>query len=181
MFDPNSTMFLGVDPFQTIQSYSEISLIGEELDRHRQFGQSSVLDPSGHGDASVFRTLSESFVSDLSSYGTLAMPTILYDPPVQRVVLNHNGGFTVLGGQLESSKMERRRKEVMRGLEEYGSQKNEKQRRERLGKKFELLKSLIPNPSKPDRATIVSDTIEYIKELLRTVDELKVRVGKKKV
>ncbi|KAG0448513.1 hypothetical protein HPP92_027791 [Vanilla planifolia] len=166
MFDPNSTMFLGVDPFQTIQSYSEISLIGEELDRHRQFGQSSVLDPSGHGDASVFRTLSESFVSDLSSYGTLAMPTILYDPPVQRVVLNHNGGFTVLGGQLESSKMERRRKEVMRGLEEYGSQKNEKQRRE-FGEE-------------PDRATIVSDTIEYIKELLRTVDELKVRVGKKR-
>ncbi|XP_020597597.1 transcription factor EAT1-like, partial [Phalaenopsis equestris] len=32
----------------------------------------------------------------------------------------------------------------------------------------------------PDRATIVSDTIDYIKELLRTVDELKVLLERKR-
>lgn len=35
-------------------------------------------------------------------------------------------------------------------------------------------------PSQPDRATIVSDTIDYIKELLRTIDELKILVSKKR-
>ncbi|KAK8960993.1 Transcription factor bHLH89 [Platanthera guangdongensis] len=67
----------------------------------------------------------------------------------------------------------------MSSLEDCGTQKNEKQRRERLGMKFELLKSLIPNPTKPDRATIISDTINYIKELSRTLNELKLRAGKK--
>ncbi|WOL18390.1 transcription factor EAT1-like [Canna indica] len=61
-----------------------------------------------------------------------------------------------------------------------GGQKNEKQRRERLGKKFEDLKSLIPNSTKPYRASIVADTIEYINELLRTVEELKILVEKKR-
>ncbi|KAK9120450.1 hypothetical protein Syun_018067 [Stephania yunnanensis] len=56
----------------------------------------------------------------------------------------------------------------------------ERQRREQLNAKFQALKQLVPNPTKSDRASIVGDAIEYIKELLRTVDELKILVEKKR-
>ncbi|KAF3340494.1 transcription factor TIP2-like protein [Carex littledalei] len=62
-----------------------------------------------------------------------------------------------------------------------GIEKKEKQRRERLGEKYELLKALIPNRTKDDRATIVSDAIDYINELCRTVNELKLLVEKKRI
>ncbi|XAR54263.1 hypothetical protein NMG60_11029316, partial [Bertholletia excelsa] len=56
----------------------------------------------------------------------------------------------------------------------------EKQRRDDLNDKYNALKSLVPNPTKSDRASVVGDAIEYIKELLRTVDELKLLVEKKR-
>ncbi|XP_076926598.1 transcription factor bHLH91-like [Bidens hawaiensis] len=56
----------------------------------------------------------------------------------------------------------------------------EKHRRQQMGGKFEALKQLIPNPSKADRASIVGDGIEYINELKRTVEELKILVDRKR-
>ncbi|XP_061350577.1 transcription factor bHLH89-like [Gastrolobium bilobum] len=56
----------------------------------------------------------------------------------------------------------------------------EKQRRVDLSSKFDALKELIPNPSKSDRASVVGDAIDYIRELLRTVNELKLLVEKKR-
>ncbi|XP_019464543.1 PREDICTED: transcription factor bHLH91-like [Lupinus angustifolius] len=56
----------------------------------------------------------------------------------------------------------------------------EKQRREQLNGKYKILRSLIPNPTKIDRASVVGDAIEYIRELLRTVNELKLLVEKKR-
>nr|WIE96167.1 basic helix-loop-helix transcription factor [Loropetalum chinense var. rubrum] len=56
----------------------------------------------------------------------------------------------------------------------------ERQRRDRVNGKFMALRSLVPSPSKPDRASIVEDAIEYIKELLRLTNELKILVEKKR-
>ncbi|RVW29743.1 Transcription factor bHLH89 [Vitis vinifera] len=57
----------------------------------------------------------------------------------------------------------------------------EKQRREHLNDKYNALRSLVPNPTKSDRASVVGDAIEYIRELLRTVNELKLLVRKRDV
>ncbi|CAK9140454.1 unnamed protein product [Ilex paraguariensis] len=57
----------------------------------------------------------------------------------------------------------------------------ERQRRENLNDKYKALRNLLPNPTKHtknDRASIVGDAIEYIKELLRTANELKILVDK---
>nr|XP_043626642.1 transcription factor bHLH10-like [Erigeron canadensis] len=56
----------------------------------------------------------------------------------------------------------------------------EKHRRQQLNGKFEALKSLVPNPSKTDRASVVGDAIDYINELKRTVEELKILVERKR-
>ncbi|KAG5001475.1 hypothetical protein JHK87_022547 [Glycine soja] len=56
----------------------------------------------------------------------------------------------------------------------------EKQRRVDLSSKFDALKELIPNPSKSDRVSVVGDAINYIRELKRTVEELKLLVEKKR-
>ncbi|KAB1214403.1 Transcription factor bHLH10 [Morella rubra] len=56
----------------------------------------------------------------------------------------------------------------------------ERQRRQQLNGMFKALGSLVPNPTKPDKASVVADAIEYIKELTRTVNELKLLVEKKR-
>ncbi|XP_076961175.1 transcription factor bHLH91-like [Bidens hawaiensis] len=56
----------------------------------------------------------------------------------------------------------------------------EKHRRQQLNDKFDALKSLVPNPTKADRASVVGDAIEYINELKRTVEELTILVERKR-
>ncbi|KAK6918092.1 Myc-type, basic helix-loop-helix (bHLH) domain [Dillenia turbinata] len=56
----------------------------------------------------------------------------------------------------------------------------ERQRRQQLNGKYKALRDLVPNPTKSDRASVVGDAINYIKELLRTVNELKLLVEKKR-
>lgn len=56
----------------------------------------------------------------------------------------------------------------------------ERQRRVQINDKYQALRSLVPNPSKNDRASVVGDAIGYINELKRTVAELKILVEKKR-
>ncbi|KAL5547517.1 hypothetical protein UlMin_002748 [Ulmus minor] len=49
-----------------------------------------------------------------------------------------------------------------------------------LQEKYTNLRKLIPNPTETDRAAIVKDAIRYTKELLKTVNELKLIVEKKR-
>ncbi|KAG4940825.1 hypothetical protein JHK87_044696 [Glycine soja] len=64
---------------------------------------------------------------------------------------------------------------------QFTSTTTERQRRVDLSSKFDALKELIPNPSKSDRASVVGDAINYIRELKRTVEELKLLVEKKRL
>lgn len=57
----------------------------------------------------------------------------------------------------------------------------ERHRRGQMSDKFNALKALIPNPTKSDKASIISDAAVYIKELLRTVEELKTLVLRKRL
>ncbi|KAF8661846.1 hypothetical protein HU200_056804 [Digitaria exilis] len=66
------------------------------------------------------------------------------------------------------------------GPPNHGVEKKEKQRRQRLTEKYTALMLLIPNRTKDDRATVISDAIEYIQELGRTVEELTLLVEKKR-
>ncbi|KAE8686351.1 pentatricopeptide repeat-containing protein [Hibiscus syriacus] len=56
----------------------------------------------------------------------------------------------------------------------------ERERRVHLNDKYQALRTMVPSPTKNDRASIVGDAIDYIKELIRTVHELKILVEKKR-
>ncbi|XP_004953537.2 transcription factor EAT1 [Setaria italica] len=56
----------------------------------------------------------------------------------------------------------------------------ERERREQLNVKYGALRSLFPNPTKNDRASIVGDAIEYINELNRTLKQLRILMEKKR-
>ncbi|KNA14028.1 hypothetical protein SOVF_111270 [Spinacia oleracea] len=57
----------------------------------------------------------------------------------------------------------------------------ERQRRQNFNDKYQHLRSLVPNQTKGDRASIVFDAINHINELRRTVGELKLLVEKKRM
>ncbi|KAJ6933623.1 transcription factor GLABRA 3-like isoform X1 [Populus alba x Populus x berolinensis] len=49
---------------------------------------------------------------------------------------------------------------------------SERRRREKLNKRFMILKSIVPSISKVDKVSILDDTIQYLQELERKVEEL---------
>ncbi|XVF52908.1 hypothetical protein PTKIN_Ptkin05aG0056000 [Pterospermum kingtungense] len=49
---------------------------------------------------------------------------------------------------------------------------SERRRREKLNERFMILKSLVPSNSKADKVSILDDTIEYLQDLGRRVEEL---------
>lgn len=56
----------------------------------------------------------------------------------------------------------------------------ERQRREKLNHRFYALRSVVPNVSRMDKASLLSDAVSYIKELKSKVEELEVEVQSSK-
>ncbi|KAL2478651.1 transcription factor bHLH [Forsythia ovata] len=54
----------------------------------------------------------------------------------------------------------------------------ERQRREKLNSRFYALRSVVPNVSRMDKASLLSDAVSYIQELKTKVEELEARVDK---
>ncbi|TYH40951.1 hypothetical protein ES332_D12G283100v1 [Gossypium tomentosum] len=52
----------------------------------------------------------------------------------------------------------------------------ERQRRERLNHRFYALRSVVPNVSKMDKASLLSDAVAYIKELRSKIDKLEAQL-----
>lgn len=56
----------------------------------------------------------------------------------------------------------------------------ERQRREKLNHRFSSLRSVVPNVSRMDKASLLSDAVSYINELQLKISEMESRVVKKK-
>ncbi|CAH8282224.1 unnamed protein product [Eruca vesicaria subsp. sativa] len=84
------------------------------------------------------------------------------------------------GGGFESGAFEFGNNRRGRGSRKSRTLPTERERRVHFSDRFSDLKNLIPNPTKSDRASIVGEAIDYIKELLRTIEEFKMLVEKKK-
>lgn len=54
----------------------------------------------------------------------------------------------------------------------------ERQRREKLNHRFYALRSVVPNVSRMDKASLLSDAVSYIKELKAKVEELETQIQK---
>ncbi|CAA6663502.1 unnamed protein product [Spirodela intermedia] len=52
----------------------------------------------------------------------------------------------------------------------------ERKRREKLNEKFLALRSLVPSGTKVDKASVLGDTVNYIKQLLRRTEENEARI-----
>ncbi|KAM7527176.1 hypothetical protein LguiB_030586 [Lonicera macranthoides] len=53
----------------------------------------------------------------------------------------------------------------------------ERRRREKLNERFIILRSLVPFVTKMDKASILGDTIEYVKQLRKKIQDLEARTG----
>lgn len=51
----------------------------------------------------------------------------------------------------------------------------ERRRREKLNERFVMLRTLVPLVTKMDKASILGDTIEYLKQLRRKIHDLESR------
>nr|QOU08783.1 bHLH1 [Triadica sebifera] len=57
----------------------------------------------------------------------------------------------------------------------------ERRRREKLNERFIILRSLVPFVTKMDKASILGDTIEYVKQLLKKIQDLEARNRKMEI
>ncbi|XP_074586849.1 LOW QUALITY PROTEIN: transcription factor TIP2-like [Curcuma longa] len=160
------------------ENSSDLTINDTSLGLHHQLLQPPCFDPI-NGFSGSAEAAADMFYAELPPVMDSSNAVFYHHHPVHYDALVNQAPYVFEAVHGEQNLMENRTRHHEWGLKQ-GGQKNEKQRRERLGKKFEDLKSLIPNSTKPYRASIVADTIEYINELLRTVEELKMLAEKKR-
>nr|QSH71612.1 CBL-interacting protein kinase [Hedychium coronarium] len=160
---------------------SDLTMINDtSVGLHHQLLQPPCFDPINGFSGSAAAAAADMFYAELQPVMDSSNAVFYHHHhPVHYDALVNQAPSVFEAVHGEQKLLENRTRHHAWGLKQ-GGQKNEKQRRERLGKKFEDLKSLIPNSTKPYRASIVADTIEYINELLRTVEELKMLAEKKR-
>ncbi|KAL3348645.1 hypothetical protein AABB24_022022 [Solanum stoloniferum] len=113
----------------------------------------------------------------LGSSGTGSLFSHGHDQEEETGSLYHDGSFHELSGDMMINSAAIKKRELGKDIKHHAS---EKQRRVHFSDKFQALRTLIPNPSKNDRATIIADAIGYINELKMRVNELKIQVDLKK-
>ncbi|XP_019182782.1 PREDICTED: transcription factor bHLH93-like [Ipomoea nil] len=94
-------------------------------------------------------------------------------PPVEEVHGREARQVLVTG--FEGAKEEKKKKRKKKGAEGQPS-KNlmaERRRRKRLHDRLSMLRSIVPKISKMDRTSIVADAIDYIKDLLHKINQLR--------
>nr|XP_004229579.1 transcription factor bHLH91-like [Solanum lycopersicum] len=113
----------------------------------------------------------------LGSSGTGSLFSLGHDQEEVTGNLYHDGSFHELTGDMMINSAAIKKRILGKDIKHHAS---EKQRRVHFSDKFQALRTLIPNPSKNNRATIIADAIGYIDELKMRVNELKVQVDIKK-
>ncbi|XP_024375414.1 transcription factor EAT1 isoform X2 [Physcomitrium patens] len=151
--------------------YSTSTISGPVNTDNRSIGVDPLLaHHSQNSSQGFFHNLSRGNTPEASRHGG---PATLVDLDQEREVLS--GKNIVYGSKRELGAASA--KGEPRGVNHFAT---ERQRREYLNEKYQTLRSLVPNPTKADRASIVADAIEYVKELKRTVQELQLLVQEKR-
>lgn len=88
-----------------------------------------------------------------------------------------NFGSTNMGETTANSNKKRGRKSFSERVSPLPNHMEaERQRREKLNQRFYALRSVVPNVSKMDKASLLPDAVTYIKELRSVIDDLESRL-----
>lgn len=98
--------------------------------------------------------------------------------PLRNITLSSSvdsGHSESLGGTMQRSKKRGRKPGRVREQNSANHVDAERQRREKLNHRFYALRSVVPNVSRMDKASLLSDAVSYINELRVKVEELEGR------
>ncbi|KAG9151772.1 hypothetical protein Leryth_002063 [Lithospermum erythrorhizon] len=82
------------------------------------------------------------------------------------------------GGKLKSPKKRGRKPSLNKDAAPLNHVEAERQRREKLNHRFYTLRSVVPNVSRMDKASLLSDAVDYINDLKAKLEEMKSQIRK---
>ncbi|XP_010536585.1 PREDICTED: transcription factor ICE1-like [Tarenaya hassleriana] len=127
--------------------------MGKEMEKKRKISNIDDLDEFSCGDASALNYDSDEIMENINRVKEIG----------KNGGNNSNGNSTVTGeGDHKGKKKGLPAKNLMA----------ERRRRKKLNDRLYMLRSVVPKISKMDRASILGDAIEYLKELLKKINDL---------